>query len=94
MNPNMARNRSTSADTTVGAHDAKTNLGQLLDRVEHGEIFVITRHGEPIAKLVPFAAPIDHQKVRRAIEGMLALQKTQTLGDLSIENLLHEGHNL
>ncbi len=90
----MARKSGTSSDKTVGAHDAKTNLGQLLDRVEHGEIFVITRHGEPIAKLVPFAAPIDHKKVRRAIDGILALQKTQTLGSLSLEELLHEGHHL
>ena len=90
----MARNSSTSSDLTVGAHDAKTNLGQLLDRVEHGEMFTITRHGVPIAKLVPFAEPIDHKKVRRAIDGILALQKTQTLGGRSIEDLLHEGHNL
>jgi prevent-host-death family protein len=90
----MSRNSKTAPDMTVGAHDAKTNLGQLLDRVEHGERFVITRHGAPIAKLVPFAEPVDQKKVRRAIDGMLALQKTQTLGGLSIEEMLHESHDL
>ncbi len=36
----------------VGAHDAKTHLARLLDRVEQGEEIVITRHGRPIARLV------------------------------------------
>jgi len=36
---------------TVGTLEAKTNLSRLLDEVEHGEEFVITRHGKPIAKL-------------------------------------------
>lgn len=40
-----------SAATVVGAHDAKTRLAELLDRVERGEEVVITRHGRPVAKL-------------------------------------------
>lgn len=47
----------------VGAHEAKTNLGQLLDRVEHGEVIVITRHGTPIARLVPFEEHLDRAQV-------------------------------
>lgn len=39
------------AATVVGAHDAKTRLAELLDRVERGEEVVITRHGRPVAKL-------------------------------------------
>ena len=37
----------------VGAFEAKNKLSALLDRVEHGEEIVITRHGRPVAKLVP-----------------------------------------
>lgn len=37
----------------VGAFDAKTKLGQLLDWVEAGEEVVITRRGKVAAKLVP-----------------------------------------
>jgi prevent-host-death family protein len=92
--PQMPRTTTTNSGLTIGAHDAKTNLGQLLDRVEHGEAFVITRHGEPIARLVPFAEPIDEKKVGRAIDRLLALQKTQTLGGVSIEDTLHDGHDL
>ena len=41
---------------TISAFDAKNRLGQLLDRVESGEEITITRHGEPVAMLVPLAA--------------------------------------
>jgi prevent-host-death family protein len=38
---------------SVGAYDAKTRLSELLDRVEKGEQIVITRHGKPVARLIP-----------------------------------------
>jgi prevent-host-death family protein len=38
----------------INVHAAKTNLSQLLARVEAGEEVVIGRAGRPIAKLVPF----------------------------------------
>jgi prevent-host-death family protein len=38
---------------SVGAYDAKSRLSELLDRVENGEQIVITRHGKPVARLVP-----------------------------------------
>ncbi len=37
----------------VGAFEAKNTLGSLLDRVENGEEILITRHGKPVARLVP-----------------------------------------
>jgi prevent-host-death family protein len=37
----------------VGMHEAKTNLSKLVERVEGGEEIVITRRGEPAARLVP-----------------------------------------
>ncbi len=84
--------RSSATANTVGAHDAKTNLSQLLDRVERGEAIVIVRHGEPVARLVPFQEPIDKRKVEHAIERLMALQKRQTLGEgLSVEDLINEG---
>lgn len=38
---------------TVGVHEAKTHLSDLLRRVEAGETVTITRRGEPIAELRP-----------------------------------------
>ena len=37
----------------IGAFEAKSKLGQLLDWVEAGEEVVITRRGKVVAKLVP-----------------------------------------
>lgn len=39
--------------TEVGVHEAKTTLSKLLRRVAGGEEVIITRGGEPVAKLVP-----------------------------------------
>ncbi|MGN6558572.1 MAG: type II toxin-antitoxin system Phd/YefM family antitoxin [Solirubrobacterales bacterium] len=37
----------------IGMHEAKTQLSKLVERAEAGEEIVITRHGEPAARLVP-----------------------------------------
>jgi prevent-host-death family protein len=52
----------------VGAFEAKNKLGTLLDRVERGEEIVITRHGKPVARLVPNADGIDRSRARAAFE--------------------------
>jgi prevent-host-death family protein len=45
------------AITTVGAYEAKTHLPRLLAEVEAGGEVVITKHGKPIARLVPAGEP-------------------------------------
>ena len=52
--------------SSVGAYDAKTRFSELLDRVEKGEQIIITRHGRPIARLVPEGA----RNVARALEAL------------------------
>ena len=42
--------------TEVNVHQAKTQLSQLLHRVEAGEEVIIARAGKPIARLVAFQA--------------------------------------
>jgi len=37
----------------VGVYEAKTQLPRLLYRVERGERITITRHGVPVALIVP-----------------------------------------
>ena len=37
----------------IQASEAKTHLPQLLDEIERGESIIITRHGRPIARLIP-----------------------------------------
>ena len=61
----------------IGAFEAKNTLGTLLDRVQHGEELVITRHGKPVARLVPNSERIDQpmaeaaaQRIRERAKGL------------------------
>jgi len=38
---------------SIGAFDAKTHLSALLDKVARGGVFLITKHGKPVARLGP-----------------------------------------
>jgi prevent-host-death family protein len=46
----MAKNR------TYGAEEARAHLPELLERAHRGEVTVITKHGKPLAKVVPVDA--------------------------------------
>lgn len=61
--------------TRIGAHDAKTRLAELLDRVEQGEEIVITRHGRPVARLSRIAPGHDVAAARAAVEALGALRE-------------------
>jgi prevent-host-death family protein len=52
----------------IGAFEAKNTLGTLLDRVQEGEEIVITRHGKPVARLVPHGGGIDRLQAQAAAE--------------------------
>src|SRR3954463_12123052 len=53
---------------TVGSFEAKTKLAELLDKVEAGETGTITRHGEPVAQLVPVRAADERQRQRALVD--------------------------
>ena len=77
--------------TKVGAYHAKTHLAQLLDRVEKGERITITRHGKPVAELVPPVGAAQ-MTVAEAIEGIRSFRDRHPLGpDLTIRQLIEEG---
>jgi prevent-host-death family protein len=76
---------------SVGAYEAKTHLAELLDRVEKGERITITRHGRPVAQLIPpMGAP--ERTVEEAIEGIVGFRRGRRLGPgLTIRQLIDEG---
>lgn len=77
---------------TVGAFEAKTKLSELLDMVERGEEVTITRHGEPVAKLVPVRGDAERARVEALIEEIKETRKGLTLGGgISIKELIEEG---
>jgi len=79
---------------SVGAYEAKTHLPRLLDRVEGGETITITRHGKPVARLVPAAGETAMPDVRKAVEEMKRFREEHgpTLGPgLTVRDLIDEG---
>ena len=66
----------------VNVHDAKSNLSELLRRVERGEEIVVSRAGKPVAKLVPFTAPAPREPGRWAGRVVIADDFDETSDEL------------
>jgi prevent-host-death family protein len=76
---------------TVGAYQARTHFSELLEKVEQGEAFTITKHGTPVARLVPIKGELTPAERRAAIERWLEKSKGLSLGGLKIRDLINEG---
>ena len=76
----------------VGVFEAKTHLARLLERVQKGERFVITKHGHPVAELIPFRKS-DPDKIQAAIDDLKAFQKSHSLDGLSVREIIEEGRS-
>jgi prevent-host-death family protein len=75
--------------STIGAYEAKTHLPALLERVEHGERFTITRHGRAIARLVPVDDP--PEDAPRLVEELRQIRSGARLRGLSVRRLRDAG---
>lgn len=76
---------------TIGAYEAKTHLPKLLDRVARGERLTITKHGKPVARLVPVAT--DQERAREALDSIAELRQHIKLAPLAeLMAMTHEGH--
>lgn len=73
--------------TEIGAFEAKNKLSWLLDRVEQGEEITITRHGRPVAKLVPSDAGIDRSQAKAALQRLRDRAAQAGLGPFHWETL-------
>jgi prevent-host-death family protein len=75
---------------TIGVFEAKTHFSALLDKVEKGEHVIITKHGHPVAKLVPTSGS-DREQSKQAIERIKAFSQKHTLGKIDWKALRDEG---
>ena len=75
--------------TDIGAYEAKTHLPALLERVARGERFTITKHGRPIARLLPVERNGPDRR-REAIERLKVFREGQTL-DVPVKQLINQG---
>jgi len=76
----------------VGAYEAKTHLPKLLERVARGERITITKHGVPVAELVP-ADSAPRKAIGDAIAELKEFRKEHALGDLSLRDLIEAGRS-
>jgi len=77
----------------IGAYEAKTHLPRLLERVRNGERFVITKHGQAVAELVP-VTDRDSAGIHDAIESLASLRKKLHRRGVQLHDLLDEGETI
>ncbi|MBE0613255.1 MAG: type II toxin-antitoxin system prevent-host-death family antitoxin [Burkholderiales bacterium] len=87
----------------IGAYEAKTHLPKLLERVQKGERFVITKHGRPVAELTP-VVDRDAGRIRAAIDDLRGIRKMLARRGVRLKDVLqtgesprdlaHEGHRV
>lgn len=74
----------------IGVYEAKTHLAKLLERVEKGERFIITRHGRPVAELRPVPRR-SREDIVAAIEGIKGFAAAHHLKGLMPRELINAG---
>lgn len=75
----------------VGAFEAKTRFSELLDQAAAGGQITITRHGQPVAVLMPAGGTLARKERNRLLAEARRLRKGVRLGGVSIKELVAEG---
>lgn len=86
------RNQRSRRKNSVGLFHAKTHLSQLLERVASGEEITITKHDNPVARLVPAGRP-SRTDVAGVFRQMEALRQSlpRSKDKTSLKGLIDEG---
>ena len=75
--------------TNVEAHEAKDRFAKLLKRAASGERIVITKHGVPMAELIPVGKTNDVGP-KEAIAALRDFREGHRLNGVSIRGLIEE----
>lgn len=75
----------------IGAYEAKTRFSEILERVERGAEITLTRHGTPVARMVPLQKQPSQSERAQVIEAMIESRRGCTLGGLKVRDLIAEG---
>ncbi len=76
---------------TMGAFEAKTHFSKILEVVEAGEQVIITKHGHPVARIVPFKEKEDRKQAGDIITQLEEFNRAHTLGNVDWKTLRDEG---
>ena len=80
------------AQQCIGTFEAKTHFSQIIEKVEHGADFVITRRGKPVAKIIPFKQEPE-MTFKEAVEQLIEMRKRYRgkPGSFNIREAIEEG---
>lgn len=73
---------------SIGSYEAKTHLPRLLEEVSRGERITITKHGTPIAMLVPIESEAGISKI---VDKIKSLKRIKLPKGTTIKSLIEEG---
>ncbi|MDR2617431.1 MAG: type II toxin-antitoxin system prevent-host-death family antitoxin [Treponema sp.] len=76
----------------IGTFEAKTHFSQIIEEVQNGKDFVITKRGKPIAKIVPFRdePEMTRQDAFEQLKEMRKLYKGEP-GSFNVRKAIEEG---
>ena len=80
---------------TVAVFEAKSRLSEILAAVERGEEYIVTKHGKPVARIVP-SGQVDAASVadaRKLIATIKASRKNSNLTDDELREAIEEGRD-
>lgn len=61
-------------ENEIGVFEAKTHFSQVVDNVERGADYTVTRRGKPVAKIIPIEKEPE-VTFQQAVENLLAMRK-------------------
>jgi prevent-host-death family protein len=76
--------------SSVGVFEAKARLSELIDQARAGKEVVITRHGQPVARIVA-ATAAGRKDVNAAIREIKRFRKSIRTGRVNLRALIAEG---
>jgi antitoxin (DNA-binding transcriptional repressor) of toxin-antitoxin stability system len=74
----------------IALSKAKNRLSELIERVQSGEVIVITRRGKAVAQLM-LPQEADNRRARDALVRLSVSRKGVSLGGLKARDLINEG---
>ena len=78
---------------TIGIFDAKTHFSEIMEKVVHGKDFLITRRGQPIAKITAVNVQ-DNETIPQTIEAILKFRKEHKSSQAQSKAWIKEGRRL
>lgn len=77
---------------SFGVYEAKTHLARLVERVRQGESLTITRHGLPVARLVPVSEDVRERALQAADRIRCRRKRLRRAPLAELVASIHEGH--